>query len=89
MKQLFFVTSVNIFLKPVADYSEMQQWLVYIPERLTLEEEIVIAQNKDATASQVGCVQPEFRGNLTQAAVHQLHEKQGSRKRPQVMIAYY
>ena len=53
-KQLFFVTSVNILLKPMADYSETQQWLVYIPQRLTLEEAIAIAQNKDATASQVG-----------------------------------
>ena len=51
---MFFVTSVNILLKPVADYSEMQQLLVYVPEGLTSEEAIAIAQNKDATASQAG-----------------------------------
>ena len=48
------MTSVNILLKPTADYSEMQQWLVYVPEGLTLEKAIAIAQNKDTTARQVG-----------------------------------
>ena len=28
-------------------------------------------------------MQPEFKGNLTQAAVHQLHEKQGARPKQQ------
>ena len=45
----------------------------------TLEKAIAIAQNKDATGSQVGCMQPEFKGNLTQTGVHQLCEKQGAR----------
>ena len=46
---------------------------------LTLEEAITIGQNEDATVSQVGYVRPEFKGGLTQAALHQLHEKQGAR----------
>ena len=48
---------------------------------LTLEEAITIVQNEDATASQIGYMRPEFKGGLTQAAVHQLHEKQGARPR--------
>ena len=39
----------------------------------------MIAQNEDATVSQVGYVRPEFKGGLTLAAVHKLHEKQGAR----------
>ena len=46
---------------------------------LTLEEAIGIAQNEEATASQVGYMWPEFKGGLTHAAVHQLHEKQRAR----------
>ena len=37
---------------------------------LTLEEAITIAQNEDATVSQVGSMRPEVKGSLTQAAVH-------------------
>ena len=46
---------------------------------LTLEEAITIAQNEDATVSQVGYMRPELKGGLTQAAVHQLHKKQGAK----------
>ena len=46
---------------------------------LTLRGAITIAQNEDATVSQVGYVRPEFKGGLTLAAVHKLHEKQGAR----------
>ena len=45
---------------------------------LTLRGAITIAQNEDATVSQVGYVRPEFKGGLTLAAVHK-HEKQGAR----------
>ena len=34
---------------------------------------------RSATVSQVGYMRPEFKGGLTQAAVHLLHEKQGAR----------
>ena len=34
---------------------------------------------RSATVSQVGYMRPEFKGGLTQAAVHQRHEKQGAR----------